>query len=133
MTIFGRLGAGGRRGTGGTALMRMERTSGRSESESESESESDSPDSSESESEESGESDESGRDSYTPSPRFCLAVSCKRRYETERTISMYSWAKGSRCSMSRLEGSDWACCSSCWVDCCMAGRKACSRCITANG
>lgn len=40
--MLGRLGGGSTRGTGGTALMRMERTSGRPESESEPESDSES-------------------------------------------------------------------------------------------
>ena len=77
MVMLGRTG-GCTRGTGGTALIRMDRTSGRPESESESRSESES-ELEEVEDSVSDRSDESepvlgggrfARDSYTPRPKF---------------------------------------------------------------
>ena len=78
MVMLGRTG-GCTRGTGGTALMRIERMSGRPESESESRSESESELEDEVEDSVSDGSEESdsalcegrlARDSYTPRPKF---------------------------------------------------------------
>jgi len=108
------------RGTGGTAFMRMDRTSGLLKPEPESESELEAEDSVSDEADES-ESELWGErlawDSYTPSPRF---------------ISMYSSAAGLSCSMSRPVGSTAALCWSSWVDRSIAGRKDCSRCIKSG-